>query len=279
MPTSGRARDLLVRPSEMTGRTDRADHAPAPKEAPPDAFGGTAWEYELGRPLWPQELLDRVLAEVGLSSDAAVLDLGAGTGKLTRALVPRFSRVVAVEPDPEMLAVLGEVVPGADARAGSAESIPLDDGEVDAVFSAEAFHWFASDESVGEIVRVLRPRGALVILWNIGLEYDDMGEEAEAVISEMFERGGEPGIGRVLSGEWRRPLESAPFEELREADEERELFATRDEWIANMLSVSSIAHQPEEERDAFADRLRELVLADRKVRRLVRTVAYWTRLA
>jgi ubiquinone/menaquinone biosynthesis C-methylase UbiE len=248
------------------------------REAPPDAFGRTAREYELGRPLWPEELLDRVVAELGLGPEAAVLDLGAGTGKLTRALVPRFSRVVAVEPDPEMLAVLAEVVPGAEGRAGSAESIPLDDGEVDAVFSAEAFHWFASDESVAEIVRVLQRGGSLAILWNIGLEYDDMGAEAEAVISEMFERGGEPGIGRVLSGDWRRPLERAPFEELREADVERDLFATRDEWIANMLSVSSIAHQPEEERDAFAARLRELVPADRKIGRRVRTVAHWTRL-
>ena len=250
-----------------------------PREAPPDAFGQTAREYELGRPLWPEELLDRVAGELGLGANATVLDLGAGTGKLTRALVPRFARVAAVEPDEAMLAVLKEVVPGAEALRGSAESIPLDDGAVDAVFSAEAFHWFASDESVAEIVRVLRPRGGLVILWNIGLEYDDMGEEAEAVITEMIERGGEPGIGRVLSGNWRRPLERAPFEELRETDVERDIVTGRDEWIANMLSVSSIAHQPDEARLAFAERMRELVPAERKVGRHVRTVAYWTRLA
>ena len=145
------------------------------------------------------------------------------------------------------------------------------------VFTAEAFHWFASDASVAEIVRVLRPRGALVILWNIGLEYDYMGAEADALIEEMHERGGKPGIGRVLSGVWREPIERAPFEELRETGVERDIVATRDEWIANMLSVSSIAHQPDEDRMAFAERLRELVPADREVRRRVRTVAYWTR--
>jgi SAM-dependent methyltransferase len=245
------------------------------REAPPDAFGRTAREYELGRPLWPEELLDRVIAELGLDSEASVLDLGAGTGKLTRALVPRFARVVAVEPDEAMLAVLQEVVPGAEALRGSAEAIPLGDGEVDAVFSGEAYHWFAP-EAAAEIARVLRPRGALVILFNIGIEYDHMGDEAEAVIEEMFQRGGAPGIGRVLSGEWRKPLEAA-FEELREADVERDVTASRDEWIANMLSVSSIAHQPEEDRDAFAERLRELIPADRKVGRRTRTVAYWTR--
>ena len=69
----------------------------SPREAPPDAFGRTAREYELGRPLWPEELLERVVSELGLAPDAEVLDLGAGTGKLTRALVPQFGRVIAVE--------------------------------------------------------------------------------------------------------------------------------------------------------------------------------------
>ena len=249
-----------------------------PKEAPPDAFGRSAREYELGRPLWPEELLDGVIGELGLDADAAALDLGAGTGKLTRALVPRFERVIAVEPDDAMREVLHEVVPEAESFPGHGESIPLEDDSVDAVFSAEAFHWFASDESVGEIVRVLRPRGALVILWNIGLEYDDMGEEAEAVIQEAIERGGEPGIGRVLSGGWREPIERAPFEELRETDVHRDIVNSRDEWIANMLSVSSIAHQPDDDRMAFAERMRELIEPDRQIGRHVRTVAYWTRL-
>ena len=249
----------------------------SPREAPPDAFGRTAREYELGRPEWPEELLDRVAAEAGLAPDAEVLDLGAGTGKLTRLLVPRFGRVAAVEPDDAMRAVLEEVVPGAEAIAGHGEAIPLADEGVDAVFSAEAFHWFATDEVVAEIVRVLRPGGALVIFWNYPLAYDDMGTEAEAVIEAAFERGGAPGLGRVLSGEWRRPLESGAFEELHEVALERDLSRSRDQWIANMLSVSSIAHQPHEDREAFASRLRELVPSDRVVRGRLRTVAYWTR--
>src|SRR3954452_14925441 len=121
------------------------------REAPPDAFGRTAREYELGRPGWPEELLDQVVAELGLGANAEVLDLGAGTGKLTRALVPRFARVVAVEPDDAMRAVLEEVVPRADALAGRGEAIPLAERSVDAVFSAEAFHWFATEDSVAEI--------------------------------------------------------------------------------------------------------------------------------
>ena len=126
---------------------------------------------------------------------------------------------------------------------------------------------------------MLRPGGGLVVLWNYPLEYADLGDEVEAVIDEAFERGGQPGLGRVLSDEWRGPIERAGFAELREESLERELVRDRDGWIANMVSVSSIAHQPPEARDEFARRLRELIPVDREIRNPVRTVAYWTRRA
>jgi len=254
------------------------DDSPVAKEAPADAFGRTAREYELGRPAWPEELLDRVVAKLGLGPGAAVLDLGAGTGKLTRLLVPRFERVVAVEPDDAMREVLEEVVPAAESKAGSAEAIPLGDDEVDATFSGEAFHWFASRETIGELERVLRPGGALAIFWNIFLAADSpLEDEAEAVLAEAFARGGTPGLPRVLSGEWREPLAESRFGELHEDELVRDVHTDRDAWIANMLSVSSIAHQPEEDRAALAERLRELVPPG-EMRRRYRTVAYWTRL-
>jgi ubiquinone/menaquinone biosynthesis C-methylase UbiE len=248
------------------------------REAPPDAFGRTAREYELGRPEWPEELLDRVIADLGLVPEATVLDLGAGTGKLTRALVPRFARVIAVEPDEAMRAVLEEVVPGAESRAGSAQAIPLDDDEVDAAFSGEAFHWFASPETIDELARVLWPGGGLAIFWNIFLDGEPpLPDEAEAALDEALARGGVPGLPRVLSGQWREPLAESRFGELREDELVREVVTDRDGWIANMLSVSSIAHQPEEARAALAERLRELVPPG-EIRRRYRTVAYWTRL-
>jgi SAM-dependent methyltransferase len=252
----------------------------AEKSAPPDAFGRAAREYELGRPEWPEELIDRVVAGLELDRDAAVLDLGAGTGKLTRALVPRFARVFAVEPDDAMRAVLEEVVPSAEALPAEARATPLAADSVDAVFSAEAFHWFATRATLDEIARVLRPRGGLAIFWNIPQEEMEpkLTKEAEALIDEAFRRGGAPGLPRVLSGAWREPFADAPFEELHEDEVERDIVSDREGWIANLLSVSSIAVQPEEDRRAFAERLRELS-REGEYRRRFRTVAYWTRLA
>jgi SAM-dependent methyltransferase len=250
-----------------------------PLSAPPDAFGRTARDYELGRPSWPEPLLDEVAGELGLGPESAVLDLAAGTGKLTRLLVRRFGHVVAVEPDEAMLAVLAEVVPGADALVGSAHAIPLPDDAVDAVFVAEAFHWFASDATVAEIARVLRPGGGLVLMWNTRNEHDPrFPEEANRVIEEAIERGGTPGLSRILAGNWREPLERSRFEELRERQFDREETISRDERIAYLLSVSSIASQPEAARVELAARLRELA-PDVPYRRRLHTELYWTRLS
>ncbi len=101
-----------------------------------------------------------------MANDAAVLDLGAGTGKLTRVLARRYARVIAVEPLDGMRGILERVVPDVEALAGSAEQIPLGDASVDAVFAAQAFHWFDHERAMPEIARVLRPGGVLALVWN-----------------------------------------------------------------------------------------------------------------
>jgi SAM-dependent methyltransferase len=247
--------------------------------APSDAFGRAARDYELGRPGWPEPLLDEVAGELGLGAGSAVLDLAAGTGKLTRLLVPRFGRVVAVEPDEAMLAVLAEVVPEAEARLGSGERIPLGDAEVDCVFVAEAFHWFASDAVVAEIERVLRPGGGLVLLWNTRMNHDPpFPEEAGRLVEEAIDRGGAPGLSRVLSGAWREPLARSAFEELRERQDDREETVSREERIGFILSLSSLASQPETARRDLGEKLRELA-PDIPYRRFLHTDLYWTRLS
>lgn len=128
------------------------------------SFDGVAEEYEQTRPTYPPALLD----VLPLDADAVVLDLGAGTGKLTRVLAERYGEVTAVEPLANMRAMLERVVPGVTALPGSAERIPLDDGSVDGVFVAQAFHWFDKPVALPEIARVLRPGGVFAIVWNEG---------------------------------------------------------------------------------------------------------------
>jgi SAM-dependent methyltransferase len=128
------------------------------------SFDGVADEYEQTRPTYPPALLDAL----PLGADAAVLDLGAGTGKLTRVLAERYRDVTAVEPLANMRAMLERVVPGVTALPGSAERIPLDDGSVEGVFAAQAFHWFDKPVALPEIARVLRPGGVFAIVWNEG---------------------------------------------------------------------------------------------------------------
>lgn len=126
------------------------------------AFERVGAEYDRFRPGFP---LDAVEAAVP-SGATRVMDLGAGTGKLTELLVDRFADVVAIEPSVAMLDVLRKKLPHVDARIGAAEDIPDADGTVDAVTVAQAFHWFERKAACREIVRVLRPGGTLGLLWN-----------------------------------------------------------------------------------------------------------------
>jgi SAM-dependent methyltransferase len=126
------------------------------------SFGSAAGAYERGRPSYPPEAIDWLLPR-----DARqVLDLGAGTGKLTTRLVERGLDVVAVDPIPDMLEVLRSALPDTRALLGTAEDIPLPDNSVDAVLVAQAWHWVDPRRAIPEVARVLRPGGRLGLVWN-----------------------------------------------------------------------------------------------------------------
>ncbi|QZT63544.1 class I SAM-dependent methyltransferase [Mycolicibacterium austroafricanum] len=126
------------------------------------SFGAEAAAYERGRPSYPPEAIDWLLPP-----DAHdVLDLGAGTGKLTTRLAERGLAVVAVDPIPEMLELLSTSLPDTPALLGTAEEIPLPDDSVDAVLVAQAWHWFDPERAIKEVARVLRPGGRLGLVWN-----------------------------------------------------------------------------------------------------------------
>ncbi|MDH5334239.1 MAG: class I SAM-dependent methyltransferase, partial [Thermoleophilia bacterium] len=127
------------------------------------SFAEVADAYERGRPGYPGEAVAWLVGE----PPRDVVDLGAGTGKLTRSLVAAGHRVTAVEPLPEMLERLRVAAPEAAAVPGTAEAIPLPDASADVVVSAQAFHWFDHDAALPESVRVLRPGGWLALVWNI----------------------------------------------------------------------------------------------------------------
>jgi SAM-dependent methyltransferase len=122
--------------------------------------------YERARPSYPPEVVSFVVRELGIGPASTVVDLAAGTGKLTRLLVPTGARIIAVEPVAAMRVKLTEVVPGVEVRDGTAEALPLADASVDSVTVAQAFHWFRPGEALGEIRRVLKPGGGLALLWN-----------------------------------------------------------------------------------------------------------------
>jgi SAM-dependent methyltransferase len=128
------------------------------------SFGSIASQYAEYRPTYPD---DGVAWMVG-SSPGRVLELGAGTGKLTQSLIALGHDVVATDPSVGMLAELHHRMPLAHTMVGAAESIALPSGSVDVVAAAQAFHWFDLDRALPEIARVLRPGGTLAIVWNIG---------------------------------------------------------------------------------------------------------------
>jgi SAM-dependent methyltransferase len=131
------------------------------------SFGAVAAAYAEHRPDYPEAAARWCLAPTGRDvSRLRVLDLGAGTGKLTAMLARLSAEVTAVEPDPQMLAELRRQLPGVRALRGSAEAIPLPDGAVDAVLCGQALHWFDMDLAVPEIARVLSGGGVLAGLWN-----------------------------------------------------------------------------------------------------------------
>jgi SAM-dependent methyltransferase len=136
---------------------------------PARSFDLAAEEYERTRPDYPTGVLD----VLPLDRLAEVLDLGAGTGKLTRVLARRYAHVTAVEPLDGMRARLAAALPGVEVLAATAEQLPLPDGSLAACFSADAFHWFDPDLTPAELHRVLRPRGGVALVWHLpGWETD-----------------------------------------------------------------------------------------------------------
>ena len=247
------------------------------------AGSGDSWpeDYERGRPGWPSDVVDLP----ALPRTATVLDLGAGTGKLTRLLVPVFGRVVAVEPADAMRHMLERLCPEAESLPGTGRAIPLADASVDAVFVAQAFHWFDDERAVAEIARVLRPRGTLVLMWNVPAgPWEPSTAAAEELLTglapEPSEVSYDPldlGKGtRYASDEWALAGSfCAPLQAMRLPNPQT---LDRDGLVAYYASMGWLADLPDEERLPLLDEVRSLLTAD-EYRRGWETHVHWTRLA
>ncbi|HEX6570217.1 MAG TPA: methyltransferase domain-containing protein, partial [Acidimicrobiales bacterium] len=130
-------------------------------------FAQNTAAYEAARPSYPAEAVAYIVGHGQVGPGRRVLDLAAGTGKLTRLLVPTGAEVVAVEPVAAMRERLRELLPGVDVRDGTAEAMPLADRSVDVITAAQAFHWFDPTLALAEMHRVLRRHGHLFLTWNI----------------------------------------------------------------------------------------------------------------
>ncbi len=216
------------------------------------AFGSVAESYERTRPTYPPEVVDRLAGKLGLGPGATVVDLGAGTGKLTRQLVPTGATVIAVEPLPEMREQLEVAVPGVEVLAGSAERIPLPDSSADGVTAASAFHWFDLDRALPEIHRVLRPGGGLAILGNRRDLSDSFQAAVQQIVGPYL-----PGLEKLL--DWIPILEASPLfgpMETFEAPFEQVFDA---EGLAERVgTISYVARLPAEERAEVLARVRAL---------------------
>jgi SAM-dependent methyltransferase len=217
-------------------------------------FGRSAELYERSRPDYPAEAIDRLIQELELSRDCSVLDLGAGTGKLSRMLVRTGARITAVEPVDQMREALARAVPGVAVTAGTAEAIPAGDGSFDAVVCAQAFHWFAGERALEEIHRVLRPRGRLALLWNLRDESVDWVRRLTEIIARY--EGDTP---NERTGEWRRAFSATDlFGTLHQLRFPHRQELDADGLVDRMASVSFIAVLPEGDRAEVLDQVREL---------------------
>ena len=197
--------------------------------------------YQRGRPGYPPAAVDFLAARLRLGPGRTVVDLAAGTGKLTRPLIATGAEVVAVEPVAEMRAVLPA---GARAVDGTAEAMPLSTESADAVVVAQAFHWFDGDAALAEIHRVLRPGCALALVWNRRRMDEPVNQAIEELIAP---HRGHPSA--FHTGAWRVAFERTKlFGPLEERVFPNEQFLDADGLVDRVASVSFIATLDEKER-------------------------------
>ena len=250
------------------------------------AFAAVAEAYDRGRPGYSPEAVDSLIRELGLKPSSVVIDLAAGTGKLTAGLTRRFTRVIAIEPLAEMRAHIAQTAPAAQAVEATAEHMPVPDGRADAVFVGQAFHWFDGRRALDEIARVLGIGCGLGLLWNT-TPWERRENAWFASLDELVGRSGADlsVMHRHDSGRWREAFDQQRrFEPLSEAVFDNTQRMPRDEFLANLTSRSYVARLDRDSRDQLLGETEALLKRDdapvegSSVVVPMRTHIYWTRL-
>jgi SAM-dependent methyltransferase len=218
------------------------------------SFGGAAAAYAEHRPDYAQDAVRWALEP---APGPRVLDLGAGTGKLTATLVALGADVTAVDPDPAMLAELHRLLPEVRAMAGSAEAIPLPDASVDAVVAGQALHWFDMAVAGPEIARVLVPGGILAGLWNV----DDDRVDWVAGLERVSEGSASLTLTRwnARAADIRLAAMDLPalFSPPDRAEFAHGLLRTAESLLATIATHSRLLVMDDEARTALLDRIRD----------------------
>lgn len=220
-------------------------------------FSAGSAAYAVGRPDYPQGVIDWLREDLGLGPGKSALDLGAGTGKFLAALRQTGASLHAVEPVAAMRERLVAANADVMALAGDAERIPLPDASLDAVLCAQSFHWFATGAALAEIRRVLKIGGALGLVWNVR-------DESVAWVAALTEimapyEGDTP---RFASGAWRKPFPAPGFSPLVERRFAHVQVGPPERVIVDrVLSTSFIAALPTAEREGVAEQVRALIAA------------------
>jgi SAM-dependent methyltransferase len=225
-------------------------------EVAEEGFGREAETYERVRPSYPADAVAWLAGNLGLEPGRTVLDVAAGTGKLTRLLVPFGATVVAAEPVDGMRRRFVGALPGVPMVAATAEALPVAPGSLDAITVAQAFHWFDADRAFAELARVLRPRGGVGLIWNVRDRSSDWVNEVWSIMDRVeksapwrnhedwrdSELGNRSGFG---------PLHSETFR--------HEQSVTPEGVVERIASVSHVAVLPPAERERVLDEVRGVV--------------------
>ncbi|MGZ4682031.1 MAG: class I SAM-dependent methyltransferase [Acidimicrobiales bacterium] len=217
-------------------------------------FERGAGDYEQARPSYPGPAVDLVVEVLGLGPGRRVLDLAAGTGKFTRLLVPSGADLVAVEPVAAMRDELAARVPGVEAVDGRAEDLPIADGSVDAVVSAQACPWFDAPRALAEVHRVLRADGHLALVWNVRNERVDWVRRFGAIL--VAAAGRKPYVDGT---DWPAVVTDAGgFGPLHHERFTYDQPIDADLLVQRAASTSFVSALPDDERGRCLDEVREL---------------------